>query len=378
MDATTTRWTDPAEFLRLMQPENPVMFFAPARLDARAAEFRQGFPGLVTYAVKSNPDRRVLSQLIAAGINGFDVASPAEIELLRGLAPTAALHYNNPVRSRAEIAFAVSQKVRSFSVDSASELDKLIDGLDPKLCEISVRFALPVLGASYHFGTKFGATPDLAAILLRRTAEAGFTPSLTFHPGTQCTDMSAWEVYIQTAADIARDAGVRIDRLNVGGGFPADRQVNGPSIGAIFKVIAEQTTNAFGDAAPALVCEPGRALVSDAYSLAVRVKSVRDGEDLFLNDGIYGGLSEQHLVGLTERLEVIRTDGSLLEGEIRARRLFGPTCDSTDMMPGLIPLPAAIDEGDYILCHSLGAYSTATATRFNGYGDLGFAVVDRL
>ncbi|MGR3755837.1 MAG: type III PLP-dependent enzyme, partial [Tranquillimonas sp.] len=215
MGLSKTIWANPSEFLAKEQPDHPVLFFSPAILQATARRFVDGFPGLVTYAVKSNPDEMVIVNLDAAGIRGYDVASIFEIELIRRAAPGAAMHYNNPVRSRDEIARAVELGVRSFSVDSHSELAKLAE-IVPAGAEIAVRFKLPVKGAAYDFGAKFGATADQATALLARTAELGFVPSLTFHPGTQCTDPMAWDAYIRTAAQIAADAGVRLSRLNVG------------------------------------------------------------------------------------------------------------------------------------------------------------------
>lgn len=378
MDISNSVWSSPRDYLKFHKPVTPVMFFSPSALHKRARRFLNGFPGLVTYAVKSNPDMTVLQSLVSFGVTAFDVASPVEIQTLRDIAPEAVLHYHNPVRARHEIEFARKMGVKSYSVDSASEFAKLRDILDADGTEISVRFTLPVSGACYDFGTKFGATPDNAADLLRAVAEAGFTPSITFHPGTQCTDAEAWGTYIRAAAGIAGMAGVKIHRLNVGGGFPSHRQPGALDLEAIFEVIRSATRQAFGDDQPLLVCEPGRAMVSDAFSLAVRVNAIRDGADLFMNDGIYGGLSEQHVIGLTRRMQAFRADGRPLNGPTIARRLFGPTCDSTDMMPGLIEVPLALDEGDYLVFHSLGAYSTATATRFNGFGDIQLATVNAL
>src|SRR5690606_28561682 len=105
MGLAETLWSDPVDFLRAAQPEDPVLFLSPAALQAQANRFLRGFPGLTTYAVKANPDEAVLTNLAAAGIAAFDVASPEEIALIRRIAPKAALHYNNPVRSRAEIGF---------------------------------------------------------------------------------------------------------------------------------------------------------------------------------------------------------------------------------------------------------------------------------
>ncbi len=376
MGLSKTIWSTPTEYLRTNHPENPVLLFAPAALQATARRFIDGFPGLVTYAVKSNPDEAVVQNLVAAGIRGFDVASPFEIALIRRLAPDAALHYHNPVRSQAEIAFAVEAGVKAWSVDSTSELEKLIARVPAADCEISVRFKLPVSGAVYDFGAKFGAAADLAVVLLGRVAEAGFIPSLTFHPGTQCTDPAAWETYIRTAATIARDAGVTIARLNVGGGFPSHRQHAAlPQLDTIFAMIDRTADVAFGTDRPILVCEPGRGLVADAFAVATRVKAVRDGTHVFLNDGIYGSLAEQGQIGTIDRLTVLSAEGHRRCGAPVPRVVFGPTCDSVDRLPGELMLPADIAEGDFVVTHGVGAYSTVTNTRFNGFGDLGIVTV---
>jgi ornithine decarboxylase len=326
---------------------------------------------MVTYAVKSNPEEMVIENLAAAGLRGFDVASPAEMRLIRRLAPDAALHYNNPVRSRAEIAEAVGLGVKSYSVDSTSELAKLIDLVPAEGSEISVRFKLPVGGAAYNFGAKFGATAELAVALLKTVAAAGFIPSITFHPGTQCTEASAWEAYIMAAAGIARDAGVIIARLNVGGGFPNHRlRAVPPDLDAIFETIDRVAKDAFGADRPLLVCEPGRGLCGDAFSSAARVKALRDGLHVFLNDGTYGSLTELPMIGVIDRTKVLSPEGRLRSGALVARIVFGPTCDSVDRLPGELMLEEDLEEGDYVIFSGTGAYSKATNTRFNGFGDL--------
>ena len=376
MGLSKTIWTNPSEYLRSVQPENPVLFFAPAALQSAARRFIDGFPGMVTYAVKSNPGEAVVENLAAAGIRGYDVASPFEMHLIRRLAPDAALHYNNPVRSRSEIAVAVELGVKSYSVDSRSELEKLIADVPAEGTEITVRFKLPVSGAAYNFGAKFGATADVAVGLLRRVAEAGFIPSITFHPGTQCTDPAAWDSYIRAAAGIAAEAGVTIARLNVGGGFPSHR-LHGvvPQLEATFALIDRVATEAFGDDRPLLVCEPGRGLCGDAFTLATRVKAVRDDTHVFLNDGIYGALAELPLIGVIDRTRVLTPEGDARRGAAQPRIVFGPTCDSVDRLPGDVMLPSDIAEGDFVIFEGLGAYSTVTNTRFNGFGELILATV---
>lgn len=376
MGLSKTIWTNPTEFLRNQQPENPVLFFAPSVVQAMARRFIDGFPGLVTYAVKSNPGEEMVENLVAAGIRGFDCASPFEIDLIRRLAPDAAIHYNNPVRARAEIAHAVAKGIKSYSVDSKSELAKLIEMVPAEGTEISVRFKLPVAGAAYNFGAKFGATEDMAVELLKTVAAAGFIPSITFHPGTQCTDPNAWASYIREAAVIAQRAGVKIRRLNVGGGFPNHR-ANGviPQLEATFDTIRRVAREAFGDDQPALICEPGRALCGDAFTLAARVKAVRDDLHVFLNDGIYGSLMELGQIGIIDRIEVIEPTGRRRTGAVHGRICFGPTCDSVDRLPGDMPFPDDIAEGDFVVVHGMGAYSTVTNSRFNGFGELQMVTV---
>ncbi|TRW96777.1 type III PLP-dependent enzyme [Paracoccus sp. M683] len=380
MGQSKTVWDNPAEIIRHQKPDHPVMAFAPQVLQDNARRYVAGFPGLVTYAVKSNPEEVVIQNLLAAGVRGFDVASPFEIDLIGRLAPSAARHYHNPVRAGWEIDHAVAAGIRAWSVDSRSELDKLFarvpTATDRGAVEISPRFKLPVLGAAYDFGSKFGATPDLAAELLAEVAKRGYTPSLTFHPGTQCTDPVAWESYIRVAAEICDMAGVRAVRLNVGGGFPSHRVMGvEPDLPAIFAKIGETAAEVFGESLPELVCEPGRGLCADAYALITRVKSVRDGSNVFLNDGVYGGLTELPIIGNIDRIQVLTPQGLPREEDLHPRVIFGPTCDSVDRLPGEMALPAAIEEGDYVIFHGAGAYSTVTNTRFNGFGAMTHATV---
>lgn len=363
-------WNDPGSFVRSAQPDRPVVLFSPERLWASARQFLDGFPGQVTYAVKANPEGLVLENLLGAGLDAFDVASVPEMDQVRSVSSSAELHYNNPVRSRAELRAALARSVRSFSVDAKREVLKLADLTAPDGVELSVRFKLPVDGAAYDFGGKFGATEEQAEVLLRLVRDLGFLPSLTFHPGTQCEDAQAWVAYIDAAARIARATGVDLHRLNVGGGFPSNRDGVAPDLGAIFSAIDDAVSRAFGDARPPLLCEPGRAMVAEAFALVTRVRAMPEDGSVFLNDGIYGGLAELAIMGTPKRISVLSPGGLARTGKGTKRRVFGPTCDSLDELPGPVTLPADMEEEDFLIFHGMGAYSTCTATRFNGFGDI--------
>ena len=362
----TPNWPDPRAHILRHRPDTAMVYFCPAVLQATARRFQQGFDGLVTYAVKANAGEEVLTNLVAAGIRAFDVASPREMYAVRAVCPDAVLHYHNPVRSPEEVSVAVALGVTSYSVDCEAELDKL--AVVPEGAEMSVRLALPVQGAAYDFGEKFGVGPDRAVELLRLVVARGYTPSMTFHPGTQCADPAAWGSYIKVVAEVARRAGVTLARLNVGGGFAAHRVGAAPDIEAIFDHIRAEVEVCFGSEAPALVCEPGRAMVADAFTLAARVKALRADGSVFLNDGIYGGLFEMRDMYCTDRIQVLGAEGEWREDTLRPRVVFGPTCDSIDRLPDPLPLPEDVAEGDYVLFAGMGAYSRSLTTQFNGYG----------
>lgn len=370
MNITSDIWNTPEDYLRSRSPDQPVHFFAPIVLQDQAKKFIDGFNGLVTYAVKANPERPVISNLVAAGITAFDVASPNEIRLLREIAPDATLHYNNPVRSKSEIRFAYDAGVKSYSVDGFREFNKICKIIPVDGVEISVRIKLPVSGAVYDFGSKFGATPEKAIKLLRRVKAMGFIPSITFHPGTQCEDPHAWRAYITEAAAIARAASVTLKRLNVGGGFPGTTANGVPDLARFFTLIDQTIEAEFGEHHPALVCEPGRAMVSGSFTLATRVKSVNDNGDVFLNDGIYGGLSEFPVLDVARAFKVFTPSGQHQNETNTPTQVFGPTCDSLDVLPGKLNLPENITDDDYVVFENMGAYVKGVTTNFNGYGQI--------
>ncbi len=158
----------------------------------------------------------------AAGVRGFDVASPFEIRLIKRLCPEAAMHYNNPVRSRSEIAVAVESGVVSYSVDSASELAKLIELVPAEGTEITVRFKLPVSGATTTLAPssarRWSLRPNCCARWPMRASSRR-------SPSTRARNAPIRRRGSITSAPPVRSRMARREdrRLNVGGGFPSHR-----------------------------------------------------------------------------------------------------------------------------------------------------------
>ena len=352
-----------------LRPTEPVYLFSEACLERRAYSFHAGFPGTVSYAVKANPEPRVLRTLASKGVDHFDVASLGEVEILSSLCPGATLHFNNPIKPMEAIEIAYRRYgVRSFALDEVAELEKIhcATGGDPRVL-YSVRFCLTHSGASYDFGSKFGTSPDNAAALLRRIHLLGARPGLTFHPGSQCTDPGMYSRYLEAAARIASRSGVEITQINVGGGFPEYYDnAAAPELEDYFLAVEQAAARHF-DRPPPLMCEPGRAMVASAVSLLTRVIHVRDdGRTVFLNDGVYGGMQEQSIVDLHFPVRIWR-GGREIGGERVTCHVFGPTCDPVDRLSREISLPRQVRPGDYVEFGLLGAYGSATSTAFNGF-----------
>lgn len=379
----TSHYRDPHDIAKTLVPEQPVQCFSKVALHQQIRLFTDHFPGDVTYAVKANPGPEIIKAAYHSGIKTFDVASPDEMAQISAVAPDAKLHYHNPIRSKQEIETAWRRYgCRRFSVDDPREFAKLNTIVDrPHDVEVSVRFKLPFSGHAVHdFSEKFGMTPLAAAQLLADVKRHGYTPVLTFHPGSQCLDPDSWQQHINVAANIAHTAGVRVATLNVGGGFPIDYgRDRSVELTDFFDKIQAATTAAFGVGnEPRLECEPGRAIVATCLSVLTRVKLVRQSSDeIFLNDGIYGNLMEAYQApDLQPQATCLRCNGT------HGRKpkpfvVYGPTCDPLDRLPEPILLPADIDEDDYIIFRHLGAYSSATSTNFNGYGHSRLLYVDR-
>lgn len=359
---------DAQHFIQSMNPTEPVYLFCEQALRVQSRHFQSNFPGLTSYAVKANPNPDILKALYASGIHAFDVASLEEVRSLRGLFPNADLHFNNPIKSQDAIGAAYhDHNVRSFVVDDLCELNKIhqIIGEDNSV-EISVRFKLKIDLAVYDFTSKFGASNHDAITLLQAVRSMGYRPSLTFHPGSQCEDPTAYADYIKAAGEISRSSQVDIYRLNVGGGFPAkycNQNLN--NLNAFFGLIEKHFSAQFSHADTLLLCEPGRSMVASCCSLLNRVIHRRNDNTLFLNDGVYGGLMEQMMVDIQLPLQVWR-QAELLNDQEQVFQIFGPTCDAIDKLPSM-PLPFSIAEGDYIEFGYMGAYASSTTTAFNGF-----------
>ncbi len=361
------------ELLASAKPDQPVLCFCPSAFRREAERFVAGFPGAVHYAVKANPHPAVLHWLTDGGVTGFDVASIAEIRLVREQLGDAHCAFNHPVKSRADIAAAYAElAVRDFVIDHDRELTKLADtcGRD---CTVQVRIAKANPDSAVDLNSKFGCDGQTATSLMRRAGELGFDVAVAMHVGWQAPNPAAWGEAMAMGAGCAEAAGVSLKYANLGGGYPSVLMPKERRLEDFFAAIA--AAKAEHMAAVDLNCEPGSALAWTGGATVAQVH-LRKQDSLYLNDGIYGAMNEIKFSAIAPPAAAYSGDGSRLDGAGCAFTVFGPTCDSLDVLPERVELPDTIDEGDYVVFGWMGAYSNALRTDFNGLGQLNYATVD--
>jgi ornithine decarboxylase len=371
-----SHFTDVRAVIESLKPGYPVYCLRPAELDRSAKLFLDNFPGRVLYAIKCNPNPAVLQCLYDAGIRHFDTASLVEIATIREMFADADTYYMHPVKSRASILSAREiYHVDHWVIDHENELDKLIEVVGAGDGQVVlVRIRTKSFGAAFELSDKFGAPTQAAASLLDKVAEAGFQPGLAFHVGSQVRNVEAFRDAIVTVGQVLENANTHIHYLDVGGGFPVhyiDEDI--PDFMEFMDAIKESlaTINLRGDCV--VMCEPGRALVGSGASLVTQVQ-LRKEETLYLNDGIYHSMSEQR-GGFQMPVRAHRLEGEF-SVETIDYTIFGPTCDSVDVLPYKLTLPADINEGDWVEFGQMGAYSNSMATAFNGFFTETYVTVD--
>jgi ornithine decarboxylase len=351
-----------------LTPSYPVYCVRPAVLQENARQFVTLFPGTVLYAIKCNPHPLVLKSLYKGGIRHFDTASLPEIAQVRETFHDAEAYFMHPVKGRAVIKSAYKiYGIRHFVVDHPSELDKVLKETGGNDLTIVVRiWTPPDESTTYHLAEKFGAQPDEAADLLKAAAKRGCKVGIAFHVGSQCQDPKAYRTALDLVGEIVEAAACDLDCLDVGGGFPGlYMNTSAPPLEDYMAAIRKGLKDIKVKPAVEVMAEPGRVLAASGISLLAQVQ-LRKGEQLYINDGIYGSLSEMVQTDLRLPARLIRLNEQPGE-EQTAFTLSGPTCDSLDVIPGTFDLPSDAREGDWIEIDQIGAYSNALATHFNGF-----------
>lgn len=355
------------------------------------------------YAVKSNPDINIIRALHYLG-TGFDCASQAELEEVKSIGAKAEnIIYANPCKGKEHILYAKQHGFDTMTFDNAAELDKII-ALHPA-AKLVIRILPDDRYSLMPFGSKFGASFDESCKLIQRCKELGANLiGVSFHVGSGCYSSQAWHDAIRLARrvfDAAQEAGYKMTLLDIGGGYPGV-----DDDGMTFEETIDGVAQILDDLFPAdvtVIAEPGRYFCTAAYTLAVTIISRRDrfvcrnrpqnklsfvGQDeeeekqeqdtaaddtteqeemparevlYYLSDGLYGSFNNI----VFDHAKPLPLSMKSSENKSRST-LFGPTCDSIDVVCKDIDLPE-MEIGDWLYFVNMGAYTIASASSFNGF-----------
>jgi len=361
-------YDDVADVVRGHVREQPVYCLYPDVYRRGAQDFVTAFPGRVLYAVKANSHPAVLRALADGGVAHFDCASLPEVELARRVSPDAACCFMTPVRLRGAAGTAFRKHgVRHFLIDHASGLAPLLGEIDAERAVIFARMAVHHESAMADLSVRFGAPPADIPRLLEAIRDAGAEPALAFNVGSNVVSPDAYRHSIGVARNVLSSLPFRVRLVDIGGGFPLRYPgYDVPPLADFFAAVRDAIASLPLAHGGEILVEPGRALAAPGMSALVEVL-LRKEDRLFLNDGMYGVFWELRFRG-HERFPVrCWRNGERHAGATARFRLFGPTCDSSDALPGDVSLPADVRPGDILEFGSLGAYSLTGRTDFNGF-----------
>lgn len=363
---------DASAVVRALSPDEPVILNRPHAAARAARFFATKFPGKSLYAVKANPSPDLIKILWSEGITHYDVASIAEVRMVRATLPQATLCFMHPVKTASAIREAYFEHgVRTFSLDTREELEKIVaatidaDGNAAPDLRLCVRIRVSSEYSELSLASKFGSDLVDAGPLLQEARQVADWLGLCFHVGSQAMTPFAYVQALERVRAAIADAGVVIDMIDVGGGFPSVYPGMEPPPLEDYFAIIHRHFEALPIAYNAeLWCEPGRALSAEYNSLIVKVEK-RRGKELYINDGAYGALYDAAHVAWRFPVKLVSQNNSEVLEDFA---FYGPTCDDADYMEGPFQLPADIKAGDYIEIGMLGAYGAAMRTAFNGFG----------
>ncbi|MFZ4761492.1 MAG: type III PLP-dependent enzyme [Alphaproteobacteria bacterium] len=360
-------YRDALSMVLALNPEMAVFCMRPHMLAAKAREFLLGFPGRVLYVVKANPMQEVIHSLFEAGLRDYDTSSLNEIASVSESSYANNSYFMHPVKARGDIRAAYHlYNVRHFMVDHPEELAKIRQETDyAKDLTLLVRITTPPASAMYNGARLFGTSVAEAAALITTIRHLGYGVGVSFHSGSQCMRPSAFIDAFEQVAEASNGLS-DLKVIAVGGGFPLAYQgLLPPPLADYFAAIGT-ASESWRKNGTEIWCETGRGMVGSAASVVVRVE-LRRGQVLCINDGLFGTLHDLSYARFVPPMRALRANGADFSDEKTPFSFYGPTCNSTDLLPGPYMLPSDIREGDWIEIGQMGAYSMAMRSQFNGF-----------
>ncbi|HXX64601.1 MAG TPA: type III PLP-dependent enzyme [Bacteroidota bacterium] len=364
------------ELLKLVaQHGSPLFIVDHDKLRENYRAFKEHLPRVQCYyAVKANSQQQIIETLFEEG-SSFDVASYNEFmqvyHYIKHFDKKEKKHFvwdkiifSNTIKDSPTLA-KIKQYKPLVTYDNSAELMKLKHHCDT--AGLVLRLKVPDTGSQVEMASKFGAEPGDAQQLIQQAFDMGLTvEGVSFHVGSQCTNFDNYTVALQIAATIlqeARQKGYPLNLVDIGGGFPVPYDPGVPHFEKLASVLNSEFARLFPDDIQ-IVAEPGRFIVATVATLVSEIigKARRDGKVFYhINDGVYhtfSGVIYDHWIPNFHAFK---------GGDPEICAVVGPTCDSFDKISLSVELPWNLEVGDYLYTENIGAYSTASSTKFNGF-----------
>jgi len=360
----------------LEDPDEPIVLMHLGKVLEQFQKWRQYLPAILPhYAVKCNPDKKLIQALNLCGA-GFDCATAAEIDLVLSLGVDPKnIVYSNPIKPRSHLRHSAKKSVNLMSFDNESELHKIAK--EAPNAELLLRLVCEDKNAQCPMSMKFGASRQQWPVLISLAKDLGLSiAGVSFHVGSGCKEPNAYKTALHDAKEVfalASNLGFDPDVVDIGGGFPGLDNDGDVSFAQIADTISTELGNFFPTSEyPGLkvIAEPGRFFACSTSTLLTKVMARMKIENeseptsfrYYLNDGLYGSFN----CVLYDHAEVSPELLNPVEGPLQKCCLFGPTCDGFDVIIKEHSLPE-LDEGDHIIWRDMGAYTSAAASKFNGF-----------
>jgi ornithine decarboxylase len=318
------------------------------------------------YAAKANSDVQILRTLCKLG-SSVDVCSYREMQsaLLAGFTPDQMIH-THPCKTVQNLHDCYNEGLRWFTYDCIGELEKMHEHRPD--VNLILRLAASSASSLINLSAKFGCDPAHAAGLAAEATRRGMAVRcMSFHVGSQCTDPSDFNRMLTRAReswDQCVAAGAELEVLDIGGGFPAPYRESVMPIDTYCRHLSDALDATFGDLPIRIIAEPGRGMCAESVTLITKVlgKSYRgDRNWYFIDDGVYGSFSGKLFDHADFPIMAENADFRSASPCV----LAGPTCDSHDVVSIDQELPE-LEVGELLLVPTMGAYSNASASGFNG------------
>ncbi|MBI5222511.1 MAG: type III PLP-dependent enzyme [Candidatus Magasanikbacteria bacterium] len=363
----------------------PVLIIDHEKIRENYREFKEKLPEVRAYfAVKANSDPGIVKTLYDMGAS-FDVASLPEFllvhENIKHLLEKERqdfiwdkIIYANTIKPARVLAQLNCYKAL-VTFDNIEELKKI------KKCAPDVglvlRLRVPNTGSMVELSSKFGAHPGEAVDLMAEAINLGLgVEGVSFHVGSQCNNFDNYIQALNLSSSIFKEAKLRgleigfmengqsTKVLDIGGGFPVKYTSDTKSFTILARKLNLEIKRLFAQDRIQVIAEPGRFMVATACTLVTKIigKAVRDGKTCYyLDDGVYHTFSGQIYDHQHYPLQ------SFKDGEKKICSTFGPTCDAFDTISLTDELPEDLQIDDLLYAENMGAYTTGSATFFNGF-----------